>query len=207
MKIIACTFIAVTIYCGIFVRNGYTDFVLTVDDMKCLRNISNSIIVFCGYDQLSICVSSIRNAHTAEYPAIDVMLTFSFDENLETQASRFQSTLKSQKIGMIWLDAIPAFDYSSEHSAEYFVDFMIRLAKLLSQWTSVGLRTQIDDWKQYTNNSLNVSQQIPLLAYTGNTDKNFNDFIPFGGWTKPTMKRLGNEAPSACETSYMLEYY
>jgi hypothetical protein len=138
---------------------------------------------------------------------VDAMLTFSFDEDLDTQALSFKNALKTQKIGMLWLDAIPAFDYSSEHTAEYFVDYMIRFAKQLSQWARIGLRTQIDDWERYTNNSHSVFPFYPYLAYTGNTDMNFNDFIPFGGWIKPTLKRLGSEAPSACETSYMLEFY
>ncbi|KHJ78658.1 hypothetical protein OESDEN_21719 [Oesophagostomum dentatum] len=57
----------------------------------------------------------------------------------------------------------------------------------------VGYRTSKNTWNTLIGEKgiKEIKDSSPILWYTGNAEPNFNDFVPFSFFTRPTVKYIG----------------
>jgi GH25 family lysozyme M1 (1,4-beta-N-acetylmuramidase) len=64
--------------------------------------------------------------------------------------------------------------------------------ELKAHGKSIGFYTSASQWRPITGNSQQFSA-YPLWFAHYNGQRNFDDFVPFGGWQMPTMKQFSGD--------------
>lgn len=93
---------------------------------------------------------------------------------------------------MIWLDIEGAgYWHADKNRNREFFNGLIRGIK--SAGVKVGVYSSTYQWGSIMGNDFTAGSPYPLwYAHYDNTP-NFNDFRPFGGWTKPAIKQYAGD--------------
>eukprot|EP00030_Apusomonadida_sp_AF-17_P004239 a508717_204.p1 GENE.a508717_204~~a508717_204.p1 ORF type:complete len:309 (-),score=128.10 a508717_204:45-932(-) len=124
-------------------------------------------------------------------------------------ASQVNATVAAlNKAGVFHVDILwVVVDESSEWSSNMnenanFISAIINAANELG--LTVGFGTDHTAWTQIVSQVYSASQY--LLWYQGHDGQpNFNDFVPFAGWTKPFRKRFAFNI-TTCDVTYNLSF-
>jgi len=149
-------------------------------------------------------VDTIKNARAAGISSVDAYIapcnasetntyrTCIRSVNAQTQVDNGVAYLKKNNVavGRVWIELNDA-RFNLVSSFPRNIHFIGRVAaELKTQNYSVGIHTSEDQLKSITGGT-NVFKDFPLCYYGHDDKANFDDFKPFGGWTKPAMKYYG----------------
>ena len=152
-----------------------------------------------GFDHAS--VESVASFRAANMSADVYMFPCSFGLDAASQVTQLLANLSSHGVefGRIWFDVEtnpdPKCAWKSDKKSN--CDFMGQLVaaaqKTTAQW---GVYSSIHMWTTWMEdasapNSCAVAAELLLWYphYQSPPDPSFDDFVPFGGWTAPTIKQ------------------
>ncbi|KAL7070586.1 hypothetical protein ACQ4LE_010242 [Meloidogyne hapla] len=190
---------------GVFVW----DIAYGVETFKCLKEfLSTKFIIaqafnYSGYvdETVKLNIEKAREAGICDidvyiYPCVRLGYLQNGCGNAKKTIDDTLNYLKNNnlKVGRVWLaifglgsrDNVIGWDnYNTTKNIE-FIEEMINTLKECKQ--DYGIYTAKADWFGITGNTQKF-KDVPLVYdYELYKAKNFNDFIEFGGWTKPTAK-------------------
>ncbi|CAJ0608310.1 unnamed protein product [Cylicocyclus nassatus] len=113
--------------------------------------------------------------------------------------------LKKNKIDIktVWVQVTSPANWGTDSKKNLaFLNDIARTA--ISSGIKVGYYTNVHEWNQITKNTKITTPNTPLWYWntngagpSGETPANFNDFRPFGGFKKATVKQFG-QSESIC---------
>jgi len=123
------------------------------------------------------------------------------------QVNKAVSYLRSNNVryGMLWLDIEGPGTYwsSSTTNNVNFINDMISEGRSLG--VTLGIYTSASQWNPITGDWKGASS-YPLWYAHYNSQQNFNDFSPFGGWTHPAIKQYAGDT-TLCSSGVDLNWY
>jgi hypothetical protein len=123
------------------------------------------------------------------------------------QVQRAVANLKSFncKYGMLWFDVEGPGTYWSNNQANNanFLQDMITEARSLGQ--TIGIYTSSSQWIPIMG-SWTGGSSYPLWYAHYNGQDNFNDFQPFGGWSRPNIKQFAGNV-NVCGANVDRNFY
>ncbi|MFD9457816.1 GH25 family lysozyme [Streptomyces sp. NPDC059985] len=134
--------------------------------------------------------ATVANAWDAGMAHVDVYQFPNFaGGNAAGQADTLVNHLqdKDVKYGMVWLDVSGPGSYwgsSTSANAAFLADWFTAMKR---NGVSVGICTSASDWEGIVG-SYTGGSAYPLWYTERNGKQNFDDFTPFGGWSKPNVK-------------------
>ncbi|MFD0123026.1 glycoside hydrolase family 25 protein [Streptomyces virginiae] len=134
--------------------------------------------------------ANVANAWDAGMAHVDVYHTPSFSSgNGAGQVDTLVDHLKdkSVKYGMVWLNIEGAGMYwgDSTSANAHFIADLINATK--RHGVTTGIRTSASQWESIAG-SWTGGSSYPLWYKQTDSKQTFDDFSPFGGWTKPNIK-------------------
>uniref|UniRef100_A0A6C0I875 Glycoside hydrolase n=1 Tax=viral metagenome TaxID=1070528 RepID=A0A6C0I875_9ZZZZ len=166
---------------------------------ECLKNRGINFVIVRCYMKSDIpdpnCPSTVANAWAAGIPRVDVYFfpgVYQCASSPERQVSVFKAfvNLKKIKIQMVWVDVEPCECCWSSSKDANFKKVKGIVNGLVKAGFKVGIYASSNSWSVVCGN--NRLQTFPLWYphYQNPPSPSFSDFVPFGGWTKPTMKQI-----------------
>ncbi|CAJ0608360.1 unnamed protein product [Cylicocyclus nassatus] len=145
-------------------------------------------------------VNNIRNADQAGLGTEVFMTPVPQSKSNKTGSQQFRELFEGLKAGNItiramWLQVVSPKDWGSKVDNNiYLLNDIISMAKYYG--VRVGIYSSAYDWKQITKNAIVENAMLWYWKVNGGgakgeTPANFNDFVPFGKFTKATMKQYG----------------
>ena len=166
--------------------------IFTVDDYKCLINSTHGdFLMVRGYRSYGApdpnVMDNLGNAWAAGFDYVDVYMFPCFKcGNPEAQVSQLISAIHDSRYNFVWLD-VEIYQWSSDiNQNREFIKGLINEMKLCKH--TVGIYTDITSWNTIVGIWTEASDLMLWYAHW-NGVTSFSDFVPFGGWTKPSMKQ------------------
>jgi GH25 family lysozyme M1 (1,4-beta-N-acetylmuramidase) len=121
--------------------------------------------------------------------------------NPASQVQAAVSALKGSTYGHFWLDIEGPGQYwsSNQQTNQQFFEGLVSAAK--SAGVNIGVYSSASQWVPIFGSSYNGGSAYPLWYANYDGAENFNDFKPFGGWSKPSLKQYGDNG-NTCGVSY-----
>lgn len=185
------------------------DLYLLTNVFSCLHSEGYDFAIVRGYQSTGnvdpSVVSNIKNARAGGMANVDVYLFPCVPcGNPAGQATALVNAIKGQNYGMIWID-IETFAWSSNLSSnQNFITAMVNQLKSLGQ--HIGVYTNYYNWQAIVGLSWTGCSSLPLWYAHYDNNPSFSDFVPFGGWTTPSIKQY-NDDTTACGIKVDLNYY
>ncbi|GAA1912820.1 hypothetical protein GCM10009837_41840 [Streptomyces durmitorensis] len=138
--------------------------------------------------------STVANAWAAGMSRVDVYQFPCFScGNAAGQANTLVTYLKDKnvKYGKVWLDVEGPGTYwgnSTSANAAFLADWFQAMKE---KGVDVGIYTSESQWVPIVG-SYTDGSEFPLWYANYDGTQSFDDFTPFGGWTKPSMKAYAN---------------
>jgi len=139
------------------------------------------------------CVESVKNARAAGLSPVDVYFFPAFyHKAANASVDQFHSSMTSHGVhaNRVWLDIEGPQYWGPDHQRnnDYILDLYYRLK---SQGYIVGVYTSDSQWVPITGDS-KILSFLPVwyAAYETPQEPNFNDWRPFGGWSRPSIKQF-----------------
>ena len=180
----------------------------TITQYQCIANSIDYIILFAynayaNEGVVSHCIDQIALAQTAGIKNIDIIVNafpnFTPTKQPSDIANEVFTAFKG-KFRMVWLrtgnlnSGIPT-------NRGYMMAVYTAFRKLK---IPVGIYSSLNDWESAFGEWMAFSEST--LIYSGDSQPNFNDFVEFGLWSKPTMK-LFDDSADYCKLDASLLYY
>eukprot|EP01103_Thecamoeba_quadrilineata_P005141 TRINITY_DN14979_c0_g1_i1.p1 TRINITY_DN14979_c0_g1~~TRINITY_DN14979_c0_g1_i1.p1 ORF type:complete len:219 (+),score=35.83 TRINITY_DN14979_c0_g1_i1:60-716(+) len=154
---------------------------------------------------------SIANAWDGGMKDVDVYFFPCVGKSATTQVQDAVSFLKqsNSKYGQMWFDieSNPSSGCGWTSSTTTNCNF---LGSLLSEARALGVKPGVyssaSQWSSIMGSSCTIGKSYPLWYAHYNNAPNFNDFSPFGGWTRPNMKQYEGDK-TVCSVGVDLDYY
>ncbi|GMR44820.1 hypothetical protein PMAYCL1PPCAC_15015, partial [Pristionchus mayeri] len=152
-----------------------------------------------GIDQTGI--ANIKNAWSGGLADVDAYLFpchSSSCGSAQTQVANTVNALKNAgaKFGMLWLD-IEIYNWPSDQATNrQFILDMVAECKTLG--VSIGIYSNNNNWASIVGTSWTGVSQYPLWWANYNGQANFNNFVAFGGWSKPSIHQYQGDVKGAC---------
>ncbi|CAJ0598860.1 unnamed protein product [Cylicocyclus nassatus] len=177
---------------------------VTVAAFECMKKSGYKAAIIRAYDPSNNgkfdvnAVNNIRNANQAGL-GTEVFMT-PLPRSSKKGGKQFKELYEGLKNGKIdvrtvWLQVTSPINWGSNSNENiYFLNDIIAMAKYYG--VRIGFYTNVYDWNQITKGA---TVEGAMLWYwnvngggpSGETPANFDDFRPFGKFTKPTMKQFG----------------
>jgi len=132
-----------------------------------------------------------ENTHQTPYTCLR-------SENAKTQVQKGMEYLKKNNVAVdrIWL-GLSELRFNLHSNFPRNIHFIHTVAaEVIAENYSVGIHTSADDLKSIAGDTADF-KDIPLWYYGDDGKSNFEDFKPFGGWTKPAMKSFSRDVASS----------
>eukprot|EP01113_Clastostelium_recurvatum_P003698 TRINITY_DN11615_c0_g1_i3.p1 TRINITY_DN11615_c0_g1~~TRINITY_DN11615_c0_g1_i3.p1 ORF type:complete len:203 (+),score=32.14 TRINITY_DN11615_c0_g1_i3:121-729(+) len=145
-------------------------------DFNCMKPSLEFVVMRCYRSVGSVdpdCAGTVHAAHAASIPDVSVYIFPCFKcGNPTGQMQTMVSHMKTNNINvsMIWLDIEGPGTYWGSNQAT-------NENSIVGKWTGLS--------------------NLPLWYAHYNNQQNFDDFTPFGGWTKPSIKQYA-DGPGLC---------
>ncbi|MFE2729375.1 GH25 family lysozyme [Kitasatospora sp. NPDC059327] len=159
-----------------------------------MRSQGVSFAIVRGYRSTSTVdpnlAANVANAWAAGMAHVDVYHTPSFSSgNPARQVNALVNYLKvnNVKYGQMWLNIEGPGAYWGDDTAAN-ADFIAELFnEMRSNGVHLGIRTSASQWEPIAG-SWTGGSAYPLWYKQTDSKQTFDDFTPFGGWTKPNIK-------------------
>jgi len=175
----------------------------------CLRSTGHEFAVIRGYQSTGRVdpnvISNVRNARAAGMPSVDVYIFPCVPcGNAAGQMQALVKAIAGENYGMIWLD-IEIYSWSgSQTTNQEFITALINEGATLNR--KLGIYTNLNNWRSIVGEGWAGASHLPLWYAHYDNAPNFNDFVAFGGWTKPTIKQYAGDAVQ-CGVDVDLNWY
>eukprot|EP01113_Clastostelium_recurvatum_P003697 TRINITY_DN11615_c0_g1_i1.p1 TRINITY_DN11615_c0_g1~~TRINITY_DN11615_c0_g1_i1.p1 ORF type:complete len:229 (+),score=34.92 TRINITY_DN11615_c0_g1_i1:121-807(+) len=171
-------------------------------DFNCMKPSLEFVVMRCYRSVGSVdpdCAGTVHAAHAASIPDVSVYIFPCFKcGNPTGQMQTMVSHMKTNNINvsMIWLDIEGPGTYwgSNQATNENFIDQLAKEGTSLGY--KLGVYTSASQWIPIVGKWTGLSN-LPLWYAHYNNQQNFDDFTPFGGWTKPSIKQYA-DGPGLC---------
>ena len=181
---------------------------------ECLKKDGYSFSVPRGYHSYggidNNAVANLQNAKAAGLNT-DVYLFPCRSKNPASQVSEMMGGIPSNLYGMIWLDIetnpSTGCGWSNDHNSNCV--FLTELTNAVkAKGKKVGIYASSSMWTSIFGSTKACSDVAFAPLWYAHYDKvaSFNDFAPFGGWSKPNIKQYQGSA-SLCGATVDLNYY
>ena len=88
---------------------------------------------------------------------------------------------------MVWID-VEIYNWTANLTANR--EFITKLVSQLKKRNAViGVYTSERDWRHIVGLDWTNLHELPLWYSHFDNNPTFSDFLPFGGWTKPSIKQ------------------
>jgi hypothetical protein len=149
------------------------------------------------------CVESVKSWKAAGIDADVYMFPCSFGLSAADQVKNLMSDLATNQVqfGRIWFDVEtnpdPKCSWSSSNktaNCEFMKELVVAAAETNALW---GIYSSIHMWTTWMStdpNGCTSGSSLPLWYphYQKPADPSFDDFVEFGGWTKPSIKQYAD---------------
>ncbi|GMR33270.1 hypothetical protein PMAYCL1PPCAC_03465 [Pristionchus mayeri] len=147
-------------------------------------------------------IQNMKNADAAGLGAVDAYIYPCKRSGCASAAQQVTNTVNALKnagvkYGTLWLDIERDNDWPSDlnHNRQFITD-MANQGKALG--VRIGVYTSSYNWDAIVGNSWTGMASHDLWWANWNGQANFNNFSPFGGWTKPAMHQYAGDVGGAC---------
>jgi GH25 family lysozyme M1 (1,4-beta-N-acetylmuramidase) len=174
---------------------------VSVSQLQCLKSEGGfTQLISRAYRSTGQCdpatAQTIVNAWSAGFTQVDVYHFPSMNQGAGAQINASIACLNAHKVkfSRYWLD-IEIFAWPNDTNKN--VAFIKNLVDTLleNKISDIGIYTSHRSWPPITGNSTLFAHYPNWYAhYQTPPQPNFNDFVPFGGWTKPFMKQYQGDA-------------
>jgi len=167
-----------------------------VSNLVCMKQAGYNYAIFRGYRSTGIfeplIQQNLRNAEAAGIAHVDVYLFPCVScLNPRVQVDTLVDGLKGYNYGMIWIDIeIRAWNDDFATNQQFILDIVDQVKK---RGVPVGVYTSYHNWENIVGINWEGIKEVPLWYAHWDRATNFNDFKPFGGWTKPVMKQYASD--------------
>ncbi|CAJ0608311.1 unnamed protein product [Cylicocyclus nassatus] len=188
------------------------DKAMTASTFNCFKKSGYSAVFIRAYNPQGSglfdanALNNIRNAYSTGL-GTEIFMTPQ-PKSPKTGAVQFKEMydgLKKDKINIktVWVQVTSPVGWGTDSKKN--LAFLNDIAKTaISSGIKVGYYTNVHDWNQITKNTPITTPNTPLWYWntngagvSGETPANFNDFCPFGGFKKATVKQFG-QSVSIC---------
>ncbi|KHJ94199.1 hypothetical protein OESDEN_05875 [Oesophagostomum dentatum] len=122
---------------------------------------------------------------------------------VEATVNRLHS--EGAKFGMIWLDIeIFAWPSDTTHNQNFINAMGEKLDAMGVKW---GIYTNNHNWGNIVGINWNKWAHKPLWWANYNGHQDFTGFVPFGGWSKPSIHQYAGDYKGPCSVDMDLNWY
>jgi len=167
-----------------------------ITQWPCLKGRGVEFVVARGWESVNRpdpnVINTLQRAKAAGIAHLDVYLFPCVPcGNPAAQAQGLVNHLRGHPYGMIWLD-IETYAWSHDHASnQRFISGLINELKSLGQ--HIGIYTNLNNWANIVGVGWNGAHEYPLWYAHYDGQPNFNDFRPFGGWSRPNIKQYAGD--------------
>eukprot|EP00830_Metopus_es_P021226 TRINITY_DN877_c0_g5_i1.p1 TRINITY_DN877_c0_g5~~TRINITY_DN877_c0_g5_i1.p1 ORF type:complete len:253 (+),score=50.35 TRINITY_DN877_c0_g5_i1:2-760(+) len=162
-------------------------------DAECLKKMFTRM-VFRGYQSIGkvdpYIQKNLELATKAGIVADVYMNPCFFCGKPEVQVAELTDSLKAHKINMIWVSIEGSWSMDAAKN-QLFAKGLV--AALQAKSIKVGIFTFAPTWARIMGKDFSGLSELPLWYVRWNENPEPDDFIPFGGWTKPAAKQYQAE--------------
>ncbi|CAB3403483.1 unnamed protein product [Caenorhabditis bovis] len=206
--------IAVVLLSAANAKDGI-DFIQAVSasTFNCLRTNGISFVIPRVFTSLGSIdgtgVNNVKNAHAGGITDVGAYLFPCLSSRCPSAATQVRNTisrLRAEKttINYLWLD-IERLAWPANHASNRkFIEEMVNEAKALNQ--PVGIYSNYYNWEEIVGLDYHGLSYLPLWWATYDNKPGFQDFKPFGGWTKPLIHQWKGTTNGKCGVSVDLNY-
>jgi len=174
---------------------------------SCLKSNGYSFaVVRCWQNLVNVgrpdpnCVSSIQSAWAGGLQNVDVYLFPCFECGYpKAQVSTMVDWLTYNNLTYttVWLHVEGPGTYWGSNQANNSAFFDDLLEECYEWGLTLGVYSSAPNWNAIFGEKYTAAKTDLLWYANNNGEQNFNDFTPFGGWTKPAVKQYTNST-SVC---------
>ena len=180
----------------------------SVSNLVCLKQAGYNYAIFRGYRSYGIfdpvILDNLKNAETAAIKADVYLFPCVKCLNPRAQVDTLVDGIKNYKYGMIWIDIeIYAWNDNLVTNQQFILDMIDQVKK---RGVSVGVYTSYHNWEYIVGINWEGIKEVPLWYAHWDRVMSFDDFKPFGGWTKPVMKQFASDG-IICGTNIDQDFY
>ncbi|GMS78364.1 hypothetical protein PENTCL1PPCAC_540, partial [Pristionchus entomophagus] len=146
-------------------------------------------------------IQNIKNAWSGGMAHVDAYLFPCHASSCGSAKAQVKDTVNAlknagAKFGTLWLD-VEIYNWpSNQANNRQFILDMVSECKSLG--VTVGIYSNNNNWKSIVGIDWNGVDKYPLWWANYNGAANFNNFKPFGGWSKPAIHQYSGDVKGAC---------
>ncbi|GMT06596.1 hypothetical protein PENTCL1PPCAC_28770, partial [Pristionchus entomophagus] len=152
-----------------------------------------------GIDQGGL--QNMRNAWSGGFNAVDAYLFPCHASSCGSARQQVINTVNALRnggvnFGMLWLD-LEIYNWPSDQwgNQQFILDLA---AQCQDMGVSVGVYTNNNNWQSIVGINWNGVSQYPLWWANYNGQQNYDGFVPFGGWTWPSIRQYKGDVWGDC---------
>jgi len=161
---------------------------------SCLKNNDYSFAVVRGFQSVGHVdpnvAASVAAAWAGGMAHVDVyMFPDPTAGNPAGQVQECVNNLRSQGVtfGMLWFDIEGPQYWMGQEDNQVFMNGLIAEGRAMG--VNLGIYSSASQWDPIFGGSYSSGSGLPLWYAHYDGEPNFNDFVPFGGWSSPAIKQ------------------
>ena len=160
------------------------------------------------YDETGI--ANIKAARAAGWQYVDGYIFPCLKSSCAPPENQIEATVnrltaEGAQYGMLWLD-LEIFAWSNDQN--YNRDFITRLGNQLNAMNvNWGIYTNNNNWASIVGIGWSQWSSKPLWWANYNGHQDYSGFVPFGGWTQPSIHQYAGSVNGPCGINMDMNWY
>ena len=184
----------------------FSDTHALMTDPTCMKKLYNRM-AFRGYQEIGkvdpYLVKNLEAAKTAGIISYVYMKPCFYCGKPGEQVAEIAAAMKGFTVPHLWISVEGSWGVDKEKNKQF-------LRELVGNATSLALKPGIftfsPTWDRLMGKDCSEFGPLPLWYIRWNSNPEPNDFLPFGGWTKPTAKQY-DTGEEDCSIEYDLDSF